>query len=116
MAGVSSNVCTRLGFIASLSNAVIAPSAPKSNTVTGSPDFVYATRIFETRRCKSLKSLARQRIAIISVATVISKPSLRGVPFTEPPSPISISRNARSFKSKARFQIMRLGSISNSFP
>ena len=36
-----------------------------------------------------------------SVATVMTKPSSRGTPFTLPPRPTTILRSARSFMSKA---------------
>jgi hypothetical protein len=39
------------------------------------------------RRFKSSISVAKQRMAMISEATVISKPSSRGIPFKGPPRP-----------------------------
>ena len=39
------------------------------------------------RSLRSLISVAKQRIAMISDATVISKPSSRGIPLRGPPRP-----------------------------
>ena len=102
--------------MASFNKAVIAPSTFKSETRIESPEISKATRIFETLFCRSFKSRAKQRTAIISVATVISKPSSLGTPFTGPPSPISIVLKARSFKSTALFHSIRFISIFSSFP
>ncbi len=73
IAGVCSSVWIRFGFTASFNSAAIAPAAFKSPAVTGSPPNVYATIMLERRRFKSAISSARQRIAIISDATVITK-------------------------------------------
>ena len=51
------------------------------------------------RFLRSSRSLARQKIAITSEATVMSKPSSRGKPLATPPSEQTISRSARSFMS-----------------
>jgi hypothetical protein len=50
-------------------------------------------------------------MAITSDAAVMSNPAWRGYPFARPPSPTTISRNARSFMSTARFQSIRSASI-----
>ena len=72
-AGVCSNVWIIFGFKASFNNAAIAPTAFKSLAVTGSRSILYATMIFPKRSFKSAMSFARQRIAMISDATVITK-------------------------------------------
>ncbi len=54
---------------------------------------------------------ARQRIAMTSLAAVMSKPDSRGIPpWPGPPRPMTILRRARSFMSSARFQKTRPGS------
>ena len=55
-------------------------------------------------------------MAITSLATVISKPSSRGVPFTLPPRPSTMKRSWRSFISIQRFQVMRRGSMFSGLP
>ena len=60
--------------------------------------------------------VARQKMAITSLATVISKPSSRGVPFTLPPRPSTMKRSWRSFISMQRFQVMRRGSMFSGLP
>src|SRR6266436_3677291 len=62
--------------------------------------------IFDNRCLRSSRSLARQKIAITSDATVMSKPSSRGKPLATPPSEETIERNDRSFMSIARRQEM----------
>ena len=71
--GACSNVWIRFGFSASFNSAAIAPVAFRSSAVTGFPSNVYATIIRPSRRFKSCISSARQRIAIISDATVMTK-------------------------------------------
>jgi hypothetical protein len=46
-------------------------------------------------------------MAMISEATVMSKPSWRGKPFETPPSELTIERRARSFMSSTRRQTTR---------
>ena len=60
--------------------------------------------------------VARQKMAITSLATVISKPSSRGVPFTLPPRPSTMKRSWRSFISMQRFQVMRRESMFSGLP
>ena len=55
-------------------------------------------------------SLARQRIAITSLAAVMSKPLSRGMPSERPPNPMMMSRSARSFMSMTRFHVTCRGS------
>ena len=72
-AGVCSKVWLRLGFNASFNNAAIAPTAFRSAAVTGLPSTVYATTILDNLSFRSSISFARQRIAMISDATDITK-------------------------------------------
>jgi hypothetical protein len=51
-----------------------------------------------------------------SEATVMSKPASRGKPLAAPPREVTISRNARSFISSARRQVMRRVSMSSLLP
>ena len=55
------------------------------------------------RRRRSASSFARQRIAMISDAGVMSKLDSRVMPFDFPPSPVTIYRKPRSFTSSTRF-------------
>src|SRR5699024_12472719 len=74
------------------------------------------TTILDSRVFKSCRLVARHRIAIISDATVILKPSSRGTPRFGPPKPTTISLNERSFISITRFHSILRGSIFKSFP
>ena len=65
---------------------------------------------------RSGMSSARQRIAITSDATVISKPSSLGTPLALPPRPTTIFRRALSFMSTALFQVILLGSMPRELP
>ena len=58
--------------MASFNKAAIAPTAFKSPAVTGLSSYVYATIIFDKRSLRSDMPFARQKTAIISLATVIS--------------------------------------------
>ena len=60
--------------------------------------------------------VARQSTAIISLATVMSNPSSRGVPLTLPPRPSTMLRSWRSFMSTQRFHVMRRGSMPRVLP
>ena len=66
--------------------------------------------IFPILFCKSSKSLAKQKTAIISDATVISKPLCLGMPLPVPPSPHVISLKDLSFISTTLLQVILLGS------
>ena len=61
-------------------------------------------------------SEARQSTAMTSLATVMSKPSSRGTPFTRPPRPSVMKRSCLSFMSTARRQVMRRGSMLRLLP
>ena len=58
----------------------------------------------------------RQKTAMISEATVMSKPSSRGVPLALPPRPSTMERSCRSFMSMQRRQVMRRGSSPRALP
>ena len=62
---------------------------------------------------RSSISDARQNTAIISEATVISKPLCLGIPLPTPPRPQVISLKDLSFISTTLFQVILLGSIFN---
>ena len=68
------------------------------------------------RAFRSMRSEAMQKAAMTSEATVISKPSWRGMPLPTPPKPSTMLLNWRSFISTQRFQTMRRGSILRAFP
>ena len=106
-AGVPPSVCTRLGSSASRIRRVIASCAPMSRQRTGSRLRVYPMMMSPSRRFRSGRSLARQKIAMTSDAAVIMKPSSRGIPPKGPPSPTITLRSARSFMSTARPQVIR---------
>ena len=111
MAGLPSMVCTKFGFMASLSNAAIAPCAFKSRAYIGCLSKVNPTKILPSLSFKSDLLAERQRMAMISDAAVISNPVSLGIPFPVPPSPTIVDLNARSFISITLFQSTVLGSI-----
>ena len=120
IAGTCSRVCTRFGFRASFNRAVIAPSAWRSPAVTGfcseTFPYVYPMMILDNLSFRSLMSLARQRTAIISDATVMSYPSSRGIPFVLPPRPSITLRSWRSFISTHLLHVILRGSMFNALP
>ena len=69
-----------MGLIASFMRTAIAPAARSSRAVTSVPSPFSATITRSTRALKSWRSRARQRMAMISEATVMSKPLSRGTP------------------------------------
>ena len=116
-AGEPSRVCTRFGASASRSSAAMAPSAWRSRAVTmRPPSRAWPTMIRPSRACRSARSEARQRMAITSEATVMSKPSSRGTPWPGPPRPSTRWRSARSFMSTARRHATRRGSRPSALP
>ena len=58
----------------------------------------------------------RQKMAMISLATVMSKPSSRGTPWALPPMPSTTLRSWRSFMSTTRFQVILRTSMPSSLP
>ena len=89
-AGPPSRVWSRFGLIASTSRTVIAPATLRSSAVTGRPSVVWARTIRPSRARRSWRSVARARIAITSLATVITVSVSRGTPFSRPPRPMTI--------------------------
>ena len=73
-----------------------------------------------SRRSRSARSSARQRIAITSEAAVISKRASRSVPRGDwPPSsprPMRTRRRLRSLRSSTRGQVTRAGSMPSALP
>ena len=69
-----------------------------------------------SRSSRSCGSVARQRIAMISLAGVITNRSSRVGPLAVPPRPTTICRSARSFMSMVRGQLMRRLSIWSALP
>ena len=58
------------------------------------------------RRFRSSRSEARQRMAMISEAGVMSNPVSVGMPFAGPPKPDTMLRRLRSFTSRTRFHLI----------
>ena len=65
---------------------------------------------------RSVMLVDRHSTAMISLATVISKPSSRGTPWALPPRPSTMWRSCRSFMSTARFQVICLTSMPRALP
>ena len=114
--GVFSKVCIILGFIASLRRAAILPTAFRSLAYTGSPAVLYATIILESLSFKSFILSARHKMAIISLATLIIKPSSLVTPLAFAPRPIIVCLKLLSFISKQRLNTILLVSIFNTLP
>ena len=108
--------CTRFGINASRSSTLMPPTALISPAVTARLSRVCPTTMAPRRRSRSARSSARQKIAMVSVATVMSKPSSRGYPLFEPPSEFTMERSARSLMSTARRNEMRRVSRSSPLP
>ena len=80
----------------------------------GARDFlVKPTTIFPILRLRSFISSAKQKIAIISEATVMSNPPSLGKPLFTPPKDNTILRRALSFISTTLFQLTLLTSKPN---
>ena len=121
-AGCPSSVCIRLGISASFIRTVTAPATPSCSTLTGSPFLLRPTIILPNRSRMSSNEVVNARIAMISEATLISKPVARGNTGLGEPSfslsslkPTRISRRARSHTSTTRRQVMVFGSMSRRF-
>ena len=111
-AGVPSRSCIRVGMMASFIRTVMAPAQPRSSAVIASPDLLAATTILPKRSRMSARSVVSAKIAMTSLATVISKPVSRVNPISAGPCPIVILRSMRSLMSTTRFQFRALGFIS----
>ncbi len=59
-------------LMASFMSTVSAPATPRSSAVTGSPALEEATTILPSRSRMSARSVVRARMAMISLATVMS--------------------------------------------
>ena len=68
------------------------------------------------RRFRSAHDSVRQKIAISSEATTMSKPSSRGNPLACRPGPTVTWRSARSLVSSTRFHVTLRTSMSSSLP
>ena len=65
-----------------------------------------------SRAVRSFNESVRQKIAMISEAAVMTKPSSRGIPPVRPPRPRTTCRSARSFISTVRGQVIWRWSMS----
>ena len=65
---------------------------------------------------KSLREVAKQKIAITSDATTMSNPSSRGYPLPIDPNEHKVFLNALSFISRTLFHVILLTSIFSEFP
>ena len=70
--GVPSSVCIRFGLMASFISTVMAPATPRSSAVTGLTALLVPITMRPMRSRMSARSVVRARIAMISLATVIS--------------------------------------------
>mmetsp|Transcript_13594 Transcript_13594/g.53643 ORF Transcript_13594/g.53643 Transcript_13594/m.53643 type:complete len:463 (-) Transcript_13594:359-1747(-) len=100
--GVPSRVCISVGLMASFMSATSAPVIPRSSAVTGSPFTSGATTIAPSLRSMSAKEVVMASTAMISEATVMSKPVSRVYPFSVGFCPTVILRRNLSFMSTTR--------------
>mmetsp|Transcript_7833 Transcript_7833/g.25103 ORF Transcript_7833/g.25103 Transcript_7833/m.25103 type:complete len:341 (-) Transcript_7833:461-1483(-) len=110
--GVPSSVCIIVGLIASFMSTVMAPAAPMSSAVTGSPDLDVATTMRPMRFRMSCSDDVSARMAMTSDATAMSKLVERVRPFSVGAWPMVTPRSERSFVSMTRYQLMVSGSMS----
>ncbi len=112
-AGVPSVVWARLGSMASVSRAIMGPTAPRSAARTGSPVRVLPMTMAERRRRRSSRLSASERMAMISLAAVMTKPEGRLLSsrcfLSGATTPVTTWRRARSFMSRVRGQGDGLG-------
>ena len=69
-----------------------------------------------SRARMSCSDVASAKIAITSLAAVMSNPVCRGTPSNRPPSPTTMLRSARSLTSSTRFQVMSCRSRPTALP
>mmetsp|Transcript_11524 Transcript_11524/g.43035 ORF Transcript_11524/g.43035 Transcript_11524/m.43035 type:complete len:320 (+) Transcript_11524:601-1560(+) len=118
MTGVPSAVCMRVGWMASRMSTQSAPATPRSSAVTGAPAWrpsgrARATTMRPRRSRMSSSEVVSARTAMISEATVMSKPVFLGVPLDSlGPVPTVTPRRWRSQVSSTRCQVMVVGSMS----
>ena len=98
--------------MASFIRTVRAPATPRSSAVTASPARLVPMTIRPRRSRMSARPVVKARMAMISEATVMSKPVSRTMPFSSGPSPILTTRRKRSLMSRTRFQVRLAGSMS----
>jgi hypothetical protein len=110
-AGLPASVCIKLGMMASLSRTVIAPATFKSSAVMGVGIFLPPIKLLRRlvpmmmrpiRSRRSARSLHMASAAMISEATVMSKPASRGTPSLTVPRPVMMLRSAASLTSTTR--------------
>mmetsp|Transcript_34704 Transcript_34704/g.55799 ORF Transcript_34704/g.55799 Transcript_34704/m.55799 type:complete len:233 (+) Transcript_34704:1318-2016(+) len=100
--GVPSRVCIKVGLMASRIRAASAPVIPRSSAVTGLPASSGATTMLPRRSSISAIDVVIANTAMISDATVMSKPVSRVNPFSVSLCPTVILRRKRSFMSTTR--------------
>ena len=95
----------------------MAPVAPRSAAVTGRPDRDCPITMEPSRWRRSSRLEARAMMAMISDAAVITKPVSRLAPSPLVAATLTVMwRNARSFISMARGQVIWSGSRSSALP
>ena len=115
-AGVFSNVWKRLGLMASFMSTVIAPAALSCSAVMGSRFPFWPMTMRPKRVRMSRRPVVSARIAITSLATVMSKPVSWGRPSPLLPSPATMLRRSRSLMSMTRRQVMLYGLMFSALP
>uniref|UniRef100_A0A6B0VAI7 Uncharacterized protein n=1 Tax=Ixodes ricinus TaxID=34613 RepID=A0A6B0VAI7_IXORI len=111
--GVPSRVCSSVGHDASRNSTSMAPAAPRSSAVTGSPWRLVPTTMRRRRSRRSCRSLASASTAITSLAGVMSNCVSRDTLHSAGPWPTVMRRRNRSFVSITLFQVMLAGSTSS---
>mmetsp|Transcript_5714 Transcript_5714/g.16333 ORF Transcript_5714/g.16333 Transcript_5714/m.16333 type:complete len:234 (-) Transcript_5714:819-1520(-) len=111
--GVSSRVCIRVGSRASIISTASAPPTPRSSAVTGSPPLEVPMTMLPSRVRMSGRLVASASTAMISLATAMSKPVSRVMPFSVGDCPTVMTRRKRSFVSSTRRHVMASGSMSS---
>mmetsp|Transcript_20033 Transcript_20033/g.36372 ORF Transcript_20033/g.36372 Transcript_20033/m.36372 type:complete len:278 (+) Transcript_20033:744-1577(+) len=117
--GVLSTVCISVGIMASFMRTAKAPPHPKSSAVMGSFALLYPTTMAPSFSLISFMSVVNARTAMISLATVMSKPVsrlcwTRGAPRSLPrgkivsflPTPTTTDLKCRSHVSNTRCHVM----------
>mmetsp|Transcript_48822 Transcript_48822/g.99692 ORF Transcript_48822/g.99692 Transcript_48822/m.99692 type:complete len:253 (+) Transcript_48822:129-887(+) len=110
--GVCSTVCMQVGMIASFISTQRAPPTPRSSAVTGRPLLSMPMTMLPSLARMSFSDVVSASTAMISDATVMSKPAERSK-FSFLPLPITMPRSDRSHTSRTRFHVTASGSMSN---
>ena len=95
---------------------VIAPAAWRSSALIGSRFPFWPMTMRPKRARMSRRLVVSARIAITSLATVMSKPVSWGRPSPLLPNPATMLRRSRSLMSMTRRQVMLYGSMPSAFP